>query len=261
MQRQQQNGKPSDVILKKLFSGFTPQKPPDPVNDSKGTINRLEMDNMKNTRALNNIQTKLDQYDKDNLTESQIASIKPLLSEREELKSKITFNNNSILLLKKTINVHETTKDTHAIVSNIKNLNIATKELNTLQDIGNVDDIMTDLGGIMEDNNEFKEALTTNPITGGQNDDNDLLNSFMNEDKVVIKQKEVISKPIVNINSNKRPLLVNTTKNDSFNQSFYDDKLYNELDDIKIPQSRLKVSVYNKKNSTTNNIENNLGWI
>lgn len=260
--RQNQNNsgnRPSDVIIKGLFSGFSNNKvQSDPVHDTRGTISQLEMDNLKNTRSLDQIQKKLDRYDKDRLTTSQKDSIKPLLAERAELKQKIQFNNNSILLMRKSINVHDTTKVTQTVVSNIKNLNIATKELSTQQDVGNVDNIMNDLSELMDDNNDFQDALSTNPLSNQPTTD-DLLNEFINED-VVINVKE---DPEPSLPTQKKPLLINKPKNPEFNQSSYDDNLYKELDSIKVPPSKFKVAVYNKTTTTNknnNNIENHLGW-
>lgn len=258
--RQNQNNsgnRPSDVIIKGLFSGFSNNKvQSDPVHDTRGTISQLEMDNLKNTRSLDQIQKKLDRYDKDRLTTSQKDSIKPLLAERAELKQKIQFNNNSILLMRKSINVHDTTKVTQTVVSNIKNLNIATKELSTQQDVGNVDNIMNDLSELMDDNNDFQDALSTNPLSNQPTTD-DLLNEFINEDVVINVKEDPEPLP-----TQKKPLLINKPKNPEFNQSSYDDNLYKELDSIKVPPSKFKVAVYNKTttNKNNNNIENHLGW-
>src|SRR4029079_9598277 len=142
---------------------------------------------------------------------------------RAELKQKIQFNNNSILLMRKSINVHDTTKVTQTVVSNIKNLNIATKELSTQQDVGNVDNIMNDLSELMDDNNDFQDALSTNPLSNQPTTD-DLLNEFINEDVVINVKEDPEPLP-----PQKKPLLINKPKNPEFNQSSYDDNLYKEL--------------------------------
>lgn len=250
----------SDLILRKLYSGFGRNAPKaDPVNDGKGTIKSLEMDNFKLTRSLDLIQKKLDTYDKSNLTMAQKNAIKPLLLERQEIQNKISFNRGSILLLRKSINVHETTKDTNTVVSNIKNLNIATKELSSQQDLGDVDSIMNDLSEIIDDTTDFQESLSTNPLSGNQPTGDDLFNDFINEDEPIGIREEVV------IIEKKQPVLTQPRTNKQFKDSFYKESEYDELEKLEVAQTRSKFTVYNRNKSKgggggNNDIEKSYGF-
>lgn len=251
MSQQQQQTRTSDVIMRTIFSGFNKPKS-DPVNETKESISKLETDRIKNNRALSLNKKELDKFPKKNLTQPQKDRLKPLLAERKELMNKSNFIDNSILLLRKTINVHEITKDTQVITSNINNLNIATRELNKNQSIGNVDNVMSDLSELLDDTNDYQEALTTNSLTNNY-DDTDLLNEFINEDDYHEYHEEepiILNTPVL-----KKPLIIQS-KNVSYSES-NDDYLFKELETIKVPQTKLKFNVINNKNST---VQNDLGW-
>jgi hypothetical protein len=246
-----QSQSPSDLLIKTFYSGYN-QPLVDPVKQGKVTIKSLELDSSKLHRQLELIQSKLNKIDKNRITPTIRVTVDALLAEELEVSKQIGITQKSILMLKKTINVHETTKGTQTLVSNIKDLNTATREIVTQTNIGSVDNVMNDLSELMDDNTVFQEALTTNTLVGNEPTSDDLFNAFMNKDCI---EEELIN-PIQNkvTETTKRPLLVNSNK--KIYTDSYGEEDYKELDNLVVPKTKPKFSIYGK----TSDIEKMYGF-
>lgn len=218
-----------DKFITTVFGVPKEFKPAD--EKANTTISKINKKITIYNHEISRIEAQCESYRNRDLEEFEEDTLKLLLAEKRDYEILRRNLIDQKLILKKSINHYDSTKDLQEITTNLTELNSATKELKTTE-VDNIDTIMDDLNEILEDGNEKSQSLTSNNLYTPYKTE-DLLTKFKNEKPQKIHTNPIPTKPIT-IKSNKGVQLNNHEDEDD------DLKI---LDSITVPPNSFKAKL------------------